>query len=223
MQSVEKLYPLIDVYSTFDAVVLCNGDYPTHAIPLTLLKRASYVCCCDSAAVRYIDEGNEPQAIIGDGDSLPVSYQERYAHIFRRIDEQDDNDQTKATRFCMAHGMRRIAYIGSTGKREDHTLGNIALLMRYHLQMGIDVTMITDYGYFTPVRGNARFQTFKGQQVSMFNFGCKTLMSRGLKWETYPFDELWQGTLNEALSNEVEIWADGSYMLYRTFEAKVME
>lgn len=35
----------------------------------------------------------------------------------------------------------------NTGKREDHTLGNISLLL-YYLQEGIDVRAYTDYGVF---------------------------------------------------------------------------
>ena len=55
-----------------------------------------------------------------------------------------------------------------------------------------------------------------GQQVSIFNATCKELSSNGLKWDIYPFSELWQGTLNEALSNEFTIQADGDYLIYRT-------
>ena len=220
MQFDDTHFPLVTADSIFDTVVLCDGDYPTHAIPVSILMSAQYVCCCDKAALRYIADGNMPQVIIGDGDSLPKELQQKFAHIFKRIDEQDDNDQTKATRHCFEQGFKRIAYIGSTGKREDHTIGNISLLMRYYRQMGLDVTMITDYGYFTPAQGNITLQTFKGQQVSIFNMNCTSLSSSGLKWNAYAFGELWQGTLNEAMGNEVNIYADGYYMVFRTFKAK---
>ncbi len=220
MQLDDTSFPLITGDSTFDVVVLCDGDYPTNPIPASILKRAQHVCCCDNAALRYITEGNMPQIIIGDGDSLPKDIQQKYAHIVKRIDEQEDNDQTKATRYCIEQGYKRIAYLGSTGKREDHTIGNISLLMRYYKQMGLEVTMITDYGYFTPAHGNITLKTFKGQQVSIFNMNCTSLSSNGLKWNVYAFGELWQGTLNEAMGNEVNIQADGYYLIYRTFKAK---
>ena len=72
-----------------------------------------------------------PDAIVGDGDSLPEALKQQYAHLLHLEDEQDYNDMTKATRFCMQRGARKIAYIGATGKREDHTLGNISLLAYY--------------------------------------------------------------------------------------------
>ena len=51
--------------------------------------------------------------------------------ILHRISDQETNDQTKAVNFLLAQGKRRIAIIGATGNREDHTLGNISLLSDY--------------------------------------------------------------------------------------------
>lgn len=214
-------YPLITPHTTFQAVVLCDGDYPTHHVPLSILNEAKYVCCCDNASLHFIKKQRRmPQLIVGDGDSLPQMFQQKYADIFKKMSEQDDNDQTKATRICIQQGAKRIAYLGATGKREDHTLSNISLMVRYLRDFCIDVTMITDYGYFIPSKGDNKFATFKGQQVSVFNFGSTRIESKGLKWDTYPFTELWQGSLNEALGNEIEILADGYYLVYRTFDAK---
>lgn len=53
-----------------EAVILANGDYPTHPIPLQILANAPYIICCDGGADAYIDRGNVPDVIIGDGDSL---------------------------------------------------------------------------------------------------------------------------------------------------------
>ena len=121
----------------------------------------------------------------------------------------------------MKQGMRRIAYLGCTGKREDHTLCNISLIMRYMREWGLDVTMITDTGYFVPASGLQAFETFARQQVSIFNFGCTRLSAEGLKWKPYPYKEWWQGGLNEALDNEVLMNGDGDYLMFFTFDAKV--
>ena len=216
-------YPLITASSTFDAVILCDGDYPSHPIPLSILNHAKYLVCCDGAGMNHILHGGTPDAIVGDGDSLPDDFKRRYADILHLVSEQEDNDQTKATRFCIAQGCHRIAYLGSTGKREDHALCNISLLMRYMRDFHLDVTMITDNGYFTPASGTSRFETFSHQQISVFNFGCKQLEGKGFKWNLYPYQEFWQGGLNEPLGNEVTIKADGDYLIFRTFEPKVLK
>ena len=215
--------PLVTASSSFDAVILCDGDYPSHPIPLSILKHAPYLVCCDGAGMHYIQHGGMPNAIVGDGDSLPTDFKQRYADILHQVSEQEDNDQTKATRFCIAHGFRRIAYLGSTGKREDHTLGNISLMMRYMKTFHLDVTMITDHGYFTPASGTQTFCSFARQQISIYNFGCQHLTSTGLKWKAYAYQELWQGALNEAIGEEFTLAGDGDYLLFCTFTPKIAE
>ncbi|MBQ9231646.1 MAG: thiamine diphosphokinase [Prevotella sp.] len=193
----------------FDAVILANGAFPTHAVPLKVLHEADRVVCCDGAITHY------PHAdiVIGDGDSVPPAYHDRLI----QIDEQDDNDLTKATRYCIAQGWQRIAYLGCTGKREDHTLGNISLLMRYFKEYQVEGVMYTDHGFFVPAKGDSTFEAYPGQQVSIFNFGCTELSSEGLKWQCYPTTEWWQGTLNEALGASFTIHANDYYLAFRTF------
>ncbi|MBR1410063.1 MAG: thiamine diphosphokinase [Prevotella sp.] len=195
-----------------DIVILANGAFPTHPVPLSILNRAKHVIACDGAVSHY------PQAdiVIGDGDSVPDVCRGK----FIQIDEQEDNDLTKATLYCMRKGWQRIAYLGCTGLREDHTLGNIALLMRYYREMGISGTMFTDHGFFTPSQGDRTFQSLSGQQVSIFNFGSTRIQSERLKWNSYAYKEWWQGTLNESFAEQFTIHADSYYLVYQTYEAK---
>ncbi len=202
------------------ATILANGDFPTHEIPLEALRRSEFLCCCDGAAQAALDHGFTPDAIIGDGDSLPDALNQRYAHIFHREDEQDYNDLTKATRFCLSHGYTNITYLGATGKREDHTISNIFLLPYYLKDMGVTPLMLTDSGSFRPAEGTTAFRSFAGQQVSIFNVSCQEIRSERLKWKSYPYRQLWQGSLNEALGDSFVLHADGLYIVYQTYDGK---
>lgn len=213
-------YPLIDKDFTADAVILGDGDYPVHPIAVSLLRRAKYLCCCDGAGRQYIEHGGMPNAIVGDGDSLPAEFKAQYRDIIHIVSEQDDNDLTKASRHCIAHHAKSIIYLGTTGKREDHTLGNISLIVRYMKEFGILPTLITNFGYFVPASGRGTFATFPRQQVSLFNFGCTILHGEGLQWPVSAFDSWWQGTLNEATADTVTIDGDGCYLVFRTFDKK---
>lgn len=196
----------------FDVVIVANGEFPTNEIPLGILKNAKHIVACDGAIK------NVPQAevVVGDGDSVPTIYHDKLI----QIEEQEDNDLTKATRYCLSKGWHQIAYLGCTGKREDHTLGNISLLMRYFREMDVEGIMFTDYGLFIPAKGDYTFSSFKGQQVSIFNFGSTRITSEGLKWNSYAYEQWWQGTLNESLSDTFTLHAEGHYMVYQTYGAK---
>lgn len=220
-QLLKVIHELITPDSRFDAVILGNGDYPSHAIPLGILRHARHIFCCDGAGVSLIERGIVPEAIIGDGDSLPQDFKRKYADIIHIVNEQEHNDQTKATLFCREQGYRRIAYVGATGRREDHTIGNVSLLMDYIADYGMEPVMVTDHGYFIPCRGRNEFVTFARQQVSIFNMGYTKISAEGLAWRTYDYRRWWQGTLNEAEEDRVVIDTDGNCIVFFTHDAKV--
>ena len=200
----------------YDAVILADGEQPEHEVPLRLLQEAPYIVCCDGAIQRC----DWADAVVGDGDSIPSWAREKYECVFHQEAEQEDNDLTKATRFCLSKGFRRLVYLGATGRREDHTLGNISLLVRYARELGVNPLMATNYGWFVPANGDCTFASFLGQQVSLFNFGCTQLRTEGLRYDGYPFRQWWQGTLNEATADHFRITADGDYLVFRTYEGK---
>lgn len=205
---------------TYDCVILASGDYPSHPIACEVLEHAKNVICCDGAAQEYIRRGRLPLAIVGDGDSLPRAIKEQYAELVHTVKEQEYNDLTKATRYAFEQGFKNIAFLGCTGKREDHTLGNISLLTYYQRVFQIHPIMITDHGFFTPAVGTRTFSSFAKQQVSIFRLSGKEFASEGLRWASYPYEEWWQGTLNEALANSFTIYSDGTYIIYQTYEGK---
>lgn len=196
-----------------DAVILANGDYPSSPLPLKLLEEAPYVVCCDGGADAYIANGHLPDIIIGDGDSLSKANQLKYASLLHHNPDQETNDQTKAVQFLLSQGKHRIAIVGATGKREDHTIGNISLLMEYN-RMGATVRSYTDYGFFVPCKDTCTFECKKGQQVSIFNFTAKGLKSEGLAYPIYDFTTWWQGTLNTCTGSSFTIESEGEYLVF---------
>lgn len=196
-----------------EAVILANGDYPSASLPQQILKEAPYVVCCDGGANEYIAQGNLPDVIIGDGDSLSEENRLKYASILHHNPDQETNDQTKAVQFLLAKGITQIAIVGATGKREDHTIGNISLLMEY-MRMGAETRSYTDYGVFIPCKDTCTFDCREGQQVSIFNFTAKRLKSRGLTYPIYDFTTWWQGTLNRCTDTSFTIEAEGEYLVF---------
>ena len=200
----------------FDAVIIGGGEYPKTDIPLNIIKNTPYIVCCDGAADSFIATGAVPSAIVGDGDSISCENKERFSHLLHIISEQESNDQTKAIRFCLEQGKKRIAIVGATGKREDHSIGNISLLIEY-ARAGVEVFSFTDYGVFIPCNGSTTHRCRKGQQVSIFSITAKSMSAEGLLYPIYDFNNWWQGTLNECTDEEFTINAEKEYLLFLNY------
>ena len=204
---------MISYEFTPDAVVVGGGDYPTHEKPLAMLHAAPRVVCCDGAADEYISHGLTPWRIVGDGDSLSEEAKSRYADIIRINPDQETNDQTKAVEYLASKGYRDIAIVAATGRREDHTLGNISLLIEY-LRKGLNVRIYTDYGMMVACNGNQTFSSPKGSAVSIFGFGTEGMTSEGLAYPIRDFSSWWQGTLNKTTADQFSITCQGDYIVF---------
>ena len=111
--------------------ILAQGDFPASGRCLQLLRDADLLLCCDGAAATALEHGFEPDEIVGDLDSLDAALRERFAARLFHDRDQECNDQTKAFRRALSYHPTRIVILGATGRREDHTLGNISLLADY--------------------------------------------------------------------------------------------
>lgn len=195
-------------------VILANGDYPASPTSLGILASARHVVCCDGAAVSFVRRTKRhPDAIVGDLDSLPPRFASKHASLVSKVEEQDDNDLAKAFRYCVSRGWRNIAILGATGKREDHTLANIAWLTEFSLECP-HIAMITDTGLFTVVQApGGNVATEKGMQISFFGFDQgQRLTAHGVKFQVQdlPLRRWFTATLNEASGKRVSLSFCGS-------------
>ena len=188
----------------YDCVVVANGSFPQTAGPLELLKSAPAIIACDGAVQNLHERGLEPTAIVGDLDSIAQEMLRLYAYRIHTVEDQEINDLTKAVRFAHTTGYRKLLILGATGLREDHTLGNISLLMDY-APLFEQVEMLSDYGHLIPVQQTTTLPSTPGQQISIFSmYPCGEITTEGLRWPITRrrLTAWWQGSLNEALGNE---------------------
>jgi thiamine pyrophosphokinase len=202
-----------------EAVILADGSFPVHSIPLGYLRNARHIICCDGSVRNLIMTGLEPEAIVGDLDSLDQEMSYRFADRLFKDPDQETNDLTKAVKWCTGRGFQKIVILGATGKREDHTIGNISLLTEYSRE--IEAIMVTDTGILTPLNKSGSVRSFPGQQVSLFSIDPETeISSSGLK---YPLKNLksynwWRATLNEATGESVSFrFSGGPLIVYLKF------
>jgi len=200
-------------------VILADGSFPEHEIPLGYLRNAEKIICCDGSADQLVKAGFIPYAIVGDLDSVSKNVSDKYSDRLFLEDDQETNDLTKAVRWCIGKNYKDLVILGATGKREDHTIGNISLLIEYASEA--EVIMVTDAGIIRPFLKSCKFSSVQGQNVSIFSVNPETeITSRGL---VYPLvrkklRNWWEATLNEASGDRVELeFSGGSVIVFLKF------
>lgn len=204
------------------AVIVGNGQFPKKEYPLYLLESADYVVCCDGALDTYLRHFSgrnlrRPDVVVGDMDSLSKKTAERFRDIAVKIDEQETNDQSKAFHYILEHfpDVDTIHILGATGKREDHTIGNLSLLMEYAREMRrqdcgrtVSVDIVSDWSTAFAITDTCTLDVGEGRSVSIIcPDNSLNIKSEGLVWPTdnVVFDNLWQTTLNRASADRISL------------------
>ena len=204
------------------AVIVGNGQFPKKEYPLYLLESADCVVCCDGALDTYLRHFRgrnlrRPDVVVGDMDSLSKKTAERFRDIAVKIDEQETNDQSKAFHYILEHfpDVDTIHILGATGKREDHTIGNLSLLMEYAREMRrqdcgrtVSVDIVSDWSTAFAITDSCTLDVGEGRSVSIIcPDNSLNIKSEGLVWPTdnVVFDNLWQATLNRASADRISL------------------
>lgn len=202
------------------AVIVCQGEFPRREYPLFVLRNADVIICCDGAFRTFLrksqaifGEQRLPDAVVGDMDSLSQAMRKKYSDIIVKYDEQDYNDMTKALRFTLSEwdDVSEIHFIGATGRREDHTIGNMSLLMEYERmfalsERGIAADIISDWSTMFAVTDTTVLDVGEGRSISIISPDSSLkITSEGLEWPTdgVVFDNWWKATLNRSTADRI--------------------
>jgi thiamine pyrophosphokinase len=202
-------------------VVLANGRFPAAGHCLEILENASRIICCDEAADHLLEYGRVPDVIIGDLDSVSEATKEAYQDIIMVREDQETNDLTKAVTYCIEQKYPSVTILGATGIREDHTLGNISLLMEYNNL--IEARIVSDYGEFSILKSGVTVASHPGEKISFFSVDNRVrVTSEGLK---YKLDHMqlhnwWRASLNEVEGESFTLHFDSDWplILYRLLD-----
>ena len=152
-------------YSFNDPViVLANGSFPSHLIAKTYLNKSGTIICTDGAADKLIGSGRNPDIIIGDFDSTSIKDKDRKGKWIEAPD-QNKTDLEKTFEWCIMNNIKKIVLLGSSGKREDHTIGNLFTLAKYHDE--IKCEMITNHAKIICVSGENYIFADTNQTISI--------------------------------------------------------
>ena len=152
-------------YSFNDPViVIANGSFPSHPIAKNYLNKSGTIICTDGAADKLIDSGKNPDIIIGDFDSTSIKGKNRTGKWIETPD-QNKTDLEKTFEWCIMNNIKKIVLLGSSGKREDHTLGNLFTLAKYHDEIQCEI--ITNHAKIICVSGKNYISADTNQNISI--------------------------------------------------------
>ena len=186
-------------------VLLVNGEFPTHPVPLIFLNSAETIICTDGSADKLLAHGRTPDVIIGDMDSTKLK-KDDFKGVWISSLNQNKTDLQKTLDWCIANNLNDVIVLGAMGKREDHSLGNLHALAEYSSK--IDITFVSNFAVIYSFKGKRTFSSLKGQQISIVAIeNVKSISTVGLKYElnNEPFPPACNGISNEAESDEFTI------------------
>jgi len=204
-----------------DTVILANGLFPRSRHCLQFLDKARRVICCDGAVDKILSYGRNPDVIVGDMDSISEESKRVFSSILHPSKDQDSNDLTKAVHYCIEQKYQTAIILGATGLREDHTLGNISLMLEYHPH--IEVRIRSDFGEFFLLTSGMEVPCSPGEKISFFSLNNQLkVSSTGLKYhlKQLPLTHWYTATLNETTGSFFRLDFDSGQALivYRALD-----
>ena len=196
-------------------VILANGAFPTHSIPLKILVGAGTVICTDGSANHLKSLNLTPHILIGDMDSFEEKELE-FKGLKIHDPSQENTDFEKALDWALLNGIQNITILGATGLREDLTMANHYILFDYSDKLNL--VMVTDHFTITEHRGEKSFDSFPGETVSLFPQRFGTVVSTTAL--RYPLidtviDPSARGISNQSIGTTFSVNASDPILIFR--------
>jgi len=184
------------------ALLICNGEQPSRPLARRLARQSHIIVAADGGANGARQLGITPDLIIGDLDSITAATLKFFSSTsVIRVAGQDNTDMEKALDYILSESpAQEVLIIGATGRRLDHTVGNMVVLCHYLRRLRI--VACGDGWHAFPVASGERIQASIGTTVSLIPLSdCRGVTLKGLK---YPLRNAPLRAGQIAVSNVVE-------------------
>lgn len=184
------------------ALVIANGEPPKKQSLQSLARAANLVICADGGANVALKAGIVPDAIVGDLDSIHAEALVKFHKVPTHEDRDDETtDLEKAILWAIKAKFDHITVVGATGKRMDHSVGNLGVLAKYYPDAII--RFVDDEGEISYIGRELTFDAKKGQVISLIPLSrCEGIVTRGLRYALE--GEALELGVREGTSNVVE-------------------
>jgi thiamine pyrophosphokinase len=203
------------------ALVIANGEPPKKQLLQSLARESGVVICADGGANTALKFGILPDVIVGDLDSIHSEALVKFHKVPTCEDRDDEStDLEKAIAWALKQKYDHIVVIGASGRRIDHSVGNLGVLPKFYPDAVI--RFIDDLGELVYVGRGITFDAKRSDVISLIPLSrCEGITTQGLK---YALDDealelgVREGTSNVVVNTPVTIKVQkGHLLLYKLF------
>jgi thiamine pyrophosphokinase len=205
------------------ALIIANGEPPRKQLLQSLSKEADVVVCADGGTNTALKFGIRPDAIVGDLDSVHAEALVKFQRVPTYEDADDETtDLEKAISWAVKQKYDHITVVGASGKRLDHTVGNLGVLPKFYPDAL--VRFVDDLGEMMYVGRELTIEAKRGDVVSLIPLNrCEGVTTSGLRYgledETLELG-VREGTSNVVLASPVTIKVKKGHLLLFKLSAR---
>lgn len=203
-------------------LIITNGEIPSSKVVKGLIKQSNLIICADGGADAAKRLKIRPDIIIGDFDSVTDETLNYYKNVKKIIEKnQNSTDLEKAINYCVRKKIKDVVIIGASGKRTDHTIGNLGCFKKF--KKYINIRMYDANGELIGVKKVIRLNTKKGEIISLIPLNrCSGVTTKNLKYKLNNESleiGVREGTHNIATGDYIEVSVKkGDMLIYRLYE-----
>ena len=131
-------------------VVVGGSDIGNYEFVREHLRDDDFVIYCDCGLSHMEGLGAKPSLIVGDFDSHENPNLDVETIVLPTV--KDDTDTVYAVKEAIKRGFTEFVIVGALGRRFDHTLGNLAILLMLDSK-GLSGVIIDDYSEIRVISG----------------------------------------------------------------------
>jgi thiamine pyrophosphokinase len=195
------------------ALIVSGGQRPSRELIEKELADSDVVICADSGANCLYEYKIMPHILVGDFDSIDKKvfsfFETSHCKVERFPKEKDYTDTELAMCRAIEYGADEICFLGCTGSRIDHMMGNIGLLLKA-LNVKVNAKLKDDNNTLILTDKPLCIKGNKGMNFSLIAYGdnVSEVTIEGAKYPLHKYNlKLGEpiGISNEFLEEEVEI------------------
>lgn len=167
-------------------IIFANGNLPNLEKARALIHPDDFILCADGGTRHALALGLTPNAIIGDMDSLPATFNLKPETFIRFPADKNETDLELAINHALTLHPNQILILAALGGRMDQSLANIALLSDLRLST-FDICLTDGVEEIFFCRDQTKVEGRSGDIVSLIPWQGEVtgVFTENLRWHLH--------------------------------------